>query len=294
MGIGQEAQSAVALRIGFLGAGRMATAMAAGFVRAGLARPEDLAASDPSPAARQQFAEATGAAAGEDNRAVAARSSVVILAVKPQNMAELLAELRGSLTTEHLVASIAAGIRLEQLRAGLGPAPRLVRVMPNAPCLVGCGASGFALDAGALPADRETVQSLLTATGRAVETPETLLDAVTGLSGSGPAFIFLVIEALADGGVAAGLPRAVALELAAQTVRGAAEMVLATGRHPGELKDTVASPGGTTIAGLAALESRGLRGALIEAVLAASRRAAELATNDPSPPDAGRASEEER
>lgn len=267
--------------------------MAAGFVRAGLIQPADLSGSDPSDEARARFAAASGAAAHDDNRAVVARSDVLVLAVKPQNMPHLLADIRDAVGGQHLVVSIAAGVRLQPLREGLGPGPRLARVMPNAPCLVGSSASGFALEAHASEADRQLVRELLAAVGRAFEVPEPLLDAVTGLSGSGPAFVFLAIEALADGGVAAGLPRSVALELAAQTVRGAAEMVLATGQHPGSLKDRVASPGGTTIAGLAVLESRGFRGALIEAVQAAARRASELAQNA-APASTGSASEEDR
>src|SRR5262249_39840467 len=160
---------------------------------------------------------------------------------------------------------------------GLGPC-RLVRVMPNTPCLVGMSASAYCLGPGATSADAELVNKLLSAVGLAVALGEEQLDAVTGLSGSGPAFVYLMIEALADGGVRMGLPRDIALRLAAQTLKGAAEMVLATGDHPGVLKDRVASPGGTTIAGLHVLEQQGVRGALISAVEAAARRATELAS----------------
>jgi pyrroline-5-carboxylate reductase len=191
-------------------------------------------------------------------------------------MADVLSELRGQLTQSHLVISIAAGIPLATIAQGLGPGPRLVRVMPNTPCLVGSGASAYCLGPGATPADRELVGRLLAAVGRAVQTPEKLLDAVTGLSGSGPAFVYVMIEALSDGGVNMGLPRDVATTLAAQTVLGAAQMVLTTGQHPGALKDQVASPGGTTIAGLQALEEHGLRAALIAAVEAATNRSMEL------------------
>jgi len=170
---------------------------------------------------------------------------------------------------------VAAGVRLAQLAAGLQTGVRLVRVMPNAPCLVGQGASAYCLGASVGTADSALVSKILSSVGIAFELEEKLLDAVTGLSGSGPAFVCVVIEALSDGGVRMGLPRSVATALAVQTVRGTAEM-LAGGDHPATLKDKVASPGGTTIAGLAALESHGLRAALIAAVEAATRRSIEL------------------
>ena len=266
-------------RLGFIGAGRMATALARGFVAQGLASAEQMIASDPLPAAAQEFARETGAKTTTDNAQVVAASDCLFLAVKPQQMAEVLAELCGKVTDKHLVVSVAAGITLAALAKGLGPGPRLVRVMPNTPCLIGQGASVYSLGPGATAADGELVGRLLSAVGVGCEAPEKLLDAVTGLSGSGPAFVYIMIEALSDGGVRMGLPRDLALKLAAQTVRGAAEMVLASGEHPAVLKDRVASPGGTTIAGLQALESGGLRAALIAAVEAAARRSAELGTS---------------
>jgi pyrroline-5-carboxylate reductase len=184
--------------------------------------------------------------------------------------------MKGEVLERHLVISVAAGISLAQLAEGLGPLPRLVRVMPNTPCLVGQGASGYCMGANTSLADQRLVEQLLSAVGIAVPVEEKLLDAVTGLSGSGPAFGYLMIEALSDGGVLAGLPRDIALQLAAQTLKGAAEMVLATGEHPGRLKDQVTSPGGTTIVGLQALEAGGLRSALINAVAAAVKRSKEL------------------
>jgi pyrroline-5-carboxylate reductase len=262
-------------RIGFLGAGRMATALAAGWLRAGLLSADRARASDPVPAARAAFTRDTGLPAGPDNVSVVASTDVLILAVKPQNMAALLAEVRPALTAAHLVLSIAAGVTLKQLTSGLGTA-RIIRVMPNTPCLLGASASGYSLGEGATPDDLALTDRLFNAVGRAFRLPEHLLDAVTGLSGSGPAFVYVMIEALADGGVRVGLPRDVAQALAAQTVLGAARMVLETGRHPGALKDEVASPGGTTIAGLHALERAGARGALIDAVVAATSRATEL------------------
>jgi pyrroline-5-carboxylate reductase len=184
--------------------------------------------------------------------------------------------LKGKVTSQHLVVSIAAGIPLKTLIAGLGPQARLVRVMPNTPCLVGASASGFALGGAATKEDSALVEQLLSAVGVAVPVEEKLLDAVTGLSGSGPAYVYQIIEALSDGGVRVGLPRAVATKLAAQTVLGAAKMVLETEQHPGILKDAVASPGGTTIAGLHELERGGLRAALMNAVESATNRSKEL------------------
>src|SRR5262249_28851546 len=211
-----------------------------------------------------------------DKRQGVATSDVLIIAVKPQSMAKLLADIRSAVSERHLIVSIAAGIPLRQPGEGLGPDRRLVRVMPNTPCLLGASASGFSPSETATPDDIALVQRLLDAVGKAFQLPENLLDAVTGLSGSGPAFVYVMIEALSDGGVRVGLPRDVATALAAQTVVGAARMVLETGTHPGALKDMVASPGGTTIAGLHALERGGVRGALIDAVEAATRRATEL------------------
>jgi pyrroline-5-carboxylate reductase len=265
--------------IGFIGAGQMARALAVGFVRAGLLKASQVLASDPVPAAAQAFHEALPAARMlGSNGAVAAAADILVLAVKPQQMGAVLAELKPALPGPRLVISIAAGVRLATLATGLGSGARLVRVMPNTPCLISQSASGYSLGPGATPADAETVSQLLSAVGRAFQVDEKLLDAVTGLAGSGPAFVYLVIEALSDGGVRMGLPRDVALTLAAQTVRGAAEMVLSTGEHPAMLKDRVASPGGTTIAGLQALEVGGLRGTLMAAVEAATRRSQELAT----------------
>ena len=262
--------------IGFLGAGRMASALARAWIQAGLAAPWAIRASDPAAAAREGFQALTGANAEAGNAAVARACQTLVLAVKPQSMASLCAEIAPCLAHGPLVVSIAAGVPMAKLSQWLGEGTRLVRVMPNTPCLVGASASGFSPGDRATEEDAALVQRLLDAVGKAVRVPEALLDAVTGLSGSGPAFAYLFIEALSDGGVRAGLPRAAATLLAAQTVLGAAKMVLESGLHPGELKDQVASPGGTTIAGLHALERAGLRGAAMDAVVAAAARSVEL------------------
>jgi pyrroline-5-carboxylate reductase len=252
----------------------MATALARAWLAAGLVKT--VQASDPLAEARENFASQTKVAATADNMAVVSTSDVLLLAVKPQAIPGLLTQIRPALDKRHLVLSIAAGITLRQLSDGLGAKCRLVRVMPNTPCLVGASASGYSPADTATPQDIALVDHLLKAVGKAFCLPECLLDAVTGLSGSGPAFVYVMIEALSDGGVRMGLPRDVATTLAAQTVLGSAKMVLETGAHPGHLKDMVASPGGTTIAGLHALERGGLRGALIDAVEAATKRSVEL------------------
>jgi pyrroline-5-carboxylate reductase len=268
--------TAGAPQIGFIGAGRMATALARGLVRAQLTSADRIAASDVEPGARESFARETGGRVSASNAETVRHGNIVVLAVKPQSMPGVLQELKSLLGPEHLVISIAAGVTLASLEAALGPDRRLVRVMPNTPCLVGKGASGFALGRAATADDGALVEKLLSTVGIAVQLPERLLDAVTGLSGSGPGYAFQIIEALSDGGVRVGLPRDVATRLAAQTLLGAAEMVLCTGQHPAALKDAVASPGGTTIAGLHVLEQCGVRAGLINAVMAATERSQEL------------------
>jgi pyrroline-5-carboxylate reductase len=268
--------SRAAHRIAFIGAGRMATALAKGMLEAAFVAPEQVCASDVSETACRQFEAATGCPTRETNAEAASDADVVVLAVKPQVLSDVLAGLAPHLALDQLVISIVAGVTLETLSQQCGHDQRLVRVMPNTPCLVGCGASAFARGEAASAADADFVRQLLETVGVAFEVPEHLLDAVTGLSGSGPAFVFQVIEALGDGGVRAGLPRSIAATLAAQTVLGAARMVLETEEHPAALKDAVTSPGGTTIAGLHELERGGLRAAILNAVLAAAERSGEL------------------
>ncbi|MFN0055887.1 MAG: pyrroline-5-carboxylate reductase [Planctomycetales bacterium] len=264
------------LRIGFIGAGKMATALARGLCQAGLTVPGNIRASDVMAGAREAFAAQTGAVASDQNLEVLRHAEILFLAVKPQHFRGVLEELAPHVGPAQLIVSIAAGIPLEVMAATLGAQRRLVRVMPNTPCLVGASASAYCLGGAATADDGRLVEQMLSAVGIAFAVPEALLDAVTGLSGSGPAYACLIIEALADGGVRVGLPRDVALKLAAQTLLGTAKMVLETGAHPGVLKDAVASPGGTTIAGLHELERGGVRGTLMNAVEAATRRAREL------------------
>lgn len=262
--------------IGFVGSGQMARALARGFVEAGLIGPASISSFDPVPQARDQFqAEVSGARVLSDNKSVVAASEVVFLAVKPQHLSEVATEIRSALSPDKLVVSIAAGVSVKTLESILDTR-RIVRVMPNTPCLVGHGATGYTSGSGATAMDCELVGKLLKSVGIAFEVKESLLDAVTGLSGSGPAYVFTIIEALSDGGVRMGLPRAIATELAVQTVRGSAELVRGTKLHPAVLREQVASPGGTTIAGLQALEDRGVRAAMLAAVEAATERSIEL------------------
>ena len=262
--------------IGFLGAGKMGEALARGLLKAKLAPPSRVLMSDSDGKRRTCVSDGLKVRTLDDNAALVSASDVVVVALKPGIVRQVLPGLAHAIGSGKLVVSIAAGITLAELEGMLAPGARVVRVMPNTPCLVGCGASAFALGSAATAADGKLVGTILSSVGLAVAVPEALLDAVTGLSGSGPAFVALVIEGLADGGVLAGLPRDTALRLAAQTVLGTARLVLDTGKHPAEVKDMVASPGGTTIAGLKVLEEKRLRGALMQAVEAAAERSKEL------------------
>jgi pyrroline-5-carboxylate reductase len=263
------------LKIGFLGAGKMASALAKGFIQAGLVQPTALLASDPIEAARGNFKE-MGANTTAFNPDVASFARVLILAVKPDQVADVLQEVAPKFTDDHLLISIAAGVPLSKLESALRSGARIIRGMPNTPALVGASATAFALGRSARTDDGQLAQRLFSAVGVAFQVKESLLDAVTGLSGSGPAYVFLMIEALSDGGVAAGLPRDVAVRLAAQTVFGSAKLLLETGSHPGALKDMVTSPGGTTIEGLHELEKGGVRAALINAVRSATEKSKKL------------------
>jgi pyrroline-5-carboxylate reductase len=264
-------------RVAFIGTGQMATALAAGFART-LLRPQQISGTDPSAEARTRFVTAVGEGTRVTDKPedLMRDATVVIVAVKPGVVSAALKQIAPLVTAKHLIVSVAAGISLEALAANLPQGTRLIRTMPNTPCLVGKGACGISASASALPTDTALLIQLLETVGLVDVVPESLLDAVTGLSGSGPAYAFQIIEALSDGGVRMGLPRATATRLAAQTLLGAAEMVLQTGKHPGELKDSVTSPGGTTIAGLHALERGALRAALMNAVEAATLRSQQL------------------
>ena len=261
--------------VGFIGAGMMASALMDCLVSKGIVNsPASISCSDVWEQARVN-ASAKGYFTSQSNTEVSQRvTDALILAVKPNVVEEACKEI-STIPSEALIISIAAGIPLEKLEMWL-PGRRVVRVMPNTPCVVGEAASGFSLGKNANEKDGDIVKSIFGSVGIALEVDEANLDAVTGLSGSGPAYVFQFIEALSDAGVRVGLPRSVATQLAAQTVKGAAEMVLQTGKHPGLLKDGVASPGGTTIAGIEALEKGGFRASTISAVVAATKRSMQL------------------
>ncbi|MBM4359778.1 MAG: pyrroline-5-carboxylate reductase [Deltaproteobacteria bacterium] len=258
-------------RIGFLGGGNMAEALLRGLLASGVTTPDALQVSDPALERRHHFLEAYGIAVHAENEDCAAWADVVLIAVKPQAMPAVL----GSLATyDGLAITIAAGVATATVEAA-SPA-RVVRAMPNTPALVLAGATAVARGGRASEEDLALAEELFAAVGRVVRVPEAMLDAVTGLSGSGPAYVMTMIEGLADGGVKMGLPRDVALTLAAQTVYGSAMLQLLTEEHPAVLRDRVTSPGGTTSAGLARLEAAAFRHALIDAVEAATRRSLEL------------------
>jgi pyrroline-5-carboxylate reductase len=262
--------------VGFVGAGNMGEALIKGLLGASLVPAEAIVATDVRPERLKDLTLQYGIRSAADNGTLVRQTDVVILAVKPQIMAEVLAEIAPAVTRDKLLVSIAAGVSTARLRAGLGKDARLIRVMPNTPALVLEGVTAIARGEGLEPGDLDVAGAIFGAVGRVVVLGEEAMDAVTGLSGSGPAYVALVVEALADGGVHAGLDRATALTLATQTVLGAARLLRETGLHPGALKDMVSSPGGTTIAGVAALEAGGLRTALITAVERATQRSREL------------------
>jgi len=263
-------------KIGVIGAGKIGSAIARGIIQAGLVKKENVMASDVSDALRQAVAQELGIKATADNRELCDFADILILAVKPQVVEPVAREIGKNLGHAKLLVSVAAGVPLARIETHLEPGARVVRVMPNIPCVVGAGASGFAAGAHATPADLQKVGAVLNSFGVGMAVEEKYLDAVTGLSGSGPAYVFLFMEALADGGVQMGLTREVALKLSVQTVYGAARLALESKKHLGELKDEVASPGGTTIAGIYALEKGGFRGTVMDAVASATQRSQEL------------------
>jgi pyrroline-5-carboxylate reductase len=262
--------------VGFIGSGNMAGAIMDGLATKGACLAENIICSDMYEPSLQK-ARAKGMVGTMDNADVIRKAKdAIILAVKPNDIPGVCTFIAESKTeVEACIVSIAAGVSLETLERLL-PGRRVIRVMPNTPCLVGEGAAGFCLGSLATAHDKSVVETIFGSCGVANELPEILLNAVTGLSGSGPAYVFQFIEAMADGGVRAGLPRDVSLQMAAQTVKGAAEMVLVTGKHPGVLKDMVTSAGGTTIAGFERLEQGGLRGTVMGAVVTATKRSMQL------------------
>ena len=272
------AQALSGARIGFIGGGAMGEALVGGVLAAGVAAA-NVCVADPDPGRRKLVEDGHGIRSVARGSELVGDADVIVIAVKPGLVPTVLADVAtaGDAVLQPLWISIAAGIGLEALAGGLPAGARIVRAMPNTPALVGAGAAAFVANAAATPEDRTVARALFESVGVVWEAPdESLIDAVTGLSGSGPAYVFVLLDALADAGVRMGLPRDAASLLATQTVLGAAQLASETGRHPGALKDQVTSPGGTTIAGLERLEAGGFRAAIHEAVAAATRRSREL------------------
>ena len=267
-----------------IGGGRMGRAMAQGMIRGGVLSAERLCVIDRNPQSRTWWAEnvpgAVIAAPTEMEQPPGGDATIAILAVKPNHLEQVIATARNrqdDFWKRMLVVSVAAGVSLDRLTTWSG-SRRVARVMPNTPSLVGAGASAYCCAEDVDAADEQDLRTVLDSFGTSAAVPEYQMDAVTGLSGSGPAYVFMFIEALADGGVLAGLPRATAMQMAVQTVLGAAKMVAETGDHPGVLKDAVASPGGTTIAAIRALEHNAFRGTIIDAVMASATRSREISS----------------
>jgi pyrroline-5-carboxylate reductase len=263
-------------RLAFIGAGNMGEAMIRGLLRGEDCRPDEIAASGPREERMRELRDRFGIRTSTDNRSVLDGADLVIVAVKPQIMARVLEEIADPVPPHALVISIAAGVPISAIESRIREGTRIVRAMPNTPALVDAGATAISRGAHATDADLADAKRIFDAVGITVVLDEAQLDAVTGLSGSGPAYIFLILEALADAGVKVGLSRRTAQLLAAQTVLGSAKLLMETNEHPGLLKDMVTSPGGTAITGLHTLEAGGVRTTLIDAVEAATKRSQEL------------------
>jgi pyrroline-5-carboxylate reductase len=268
-----------AAKIAFIGGGNMAEALVKGLLK-GTVPAAAMLVAEPNEQRRRLLAERYGVGVTDDNGAAVRFGEMLVLAVKPQLLDEVLSGIAAGFTGDRLLISILAGIATDTLEGYFDGRPRVVRAMPNTPALVGEGATALCAGRFARPDDLQMARRLFEAVGIVQMVGETQMDAVTGLSGSGPAYVFTVIEALADGGVQQGLPRETALALAVQTVLGSARLVRETGSHPAVLRDQVCSPGGTTIAAMKSLEERGLRAALMEAVASAARRSRELGTKE--------------
>jgi pyrroline-5-carboxylate reductase len=266
------------LTVGFLGAGAMGSALIQGMVNKGFIIPNNIKVYDICKDRVKRLEESVGIC-GVDDPTGLGRVDVLIIAVKPSQIKQALIGMKECLSQDTLLISIAAGVKISSIEQIMGLNYPIIRVMPNTPCLVGEGVCGISLGRLADAQHEAIAQQIFSSVGEAYVLPEELLDAVTGLSGSGPAYVCLIIEALADGGVLAGLPRELALKMATQTLLGTSKLVkqrLAIGEHPAKLKDQVASPGGTTIAGLSVLEQLNVRGALIKSVKEATARSVEL------------------
>lgn len=266
-----------AMKVGLIGCGRMGSALIAGIAKSDITKPADILAFDPAPDAVSALVKSTGISAAHSNMDLASRSQAILIAVKPQYVTSVLEEIAPAITKDHLLISIAAGVTLEKMEAACPAATRIIRAMPNTPALIGLGATGIAPGNHASKEDLELAQKLLQSVGIVSITEEAQLDSVTGLSGSGPAYVYTFIESLALQAEKEGLAADEALKLATQTIIGAAHMVRQTGLSPRELVNQVTSPGGTTLAGLAALTEHGFEKSIAAGVHAATERSREIA-----------------
>ncbi len=263
------------MKIGFIGGGNMAGAMIRGILKGGLAGPDEMMVSDINPKTLEAISKETGIGTGT-NKETTAFADILFLAVKPQFFEEMLADISPAVSEDTLIVSIAPGKTIAWIKERIGRPCRLIRTMPNTPALVGEGMMGVCPDENVAPEEVEAVRRVCESFARTEIVPEKLMNVVTGVSGSSPAYVFMMIEALADAAVADGMPRAQAYRFAAQAVLGSARMVLESGKHPGELKDMVCSPGGTTAQAVRVLEEKGFRSALIEAVIACDRKSEQM------------------
>jgi pyrroline-5-carboxylate reductase len=264
-------------KIGFIGSGNMAEAIIKGTINAGIFSPKNITSSDIKEERRRLFSDSYGIKTVSDNCGLVSLADIVVLAVKPQSFRAILKEIAQVVDRSKLIISIAAGVTLANIEEGLNRKSRVVRVMPNTPALIGEGAAAISPGSNAMKDDLDITRNIFDVLGKTVVIDEKHMDAVTGLSGSGPAYVFLFIDALIDAGVNIGLDRNTARTLAVQTVLGATKMLLETGEHPAVLKDRVTSPGGTTIAGLRVMEAGNIRAVILDAVEAATKRSRELA-----------------
>lgn len=269
------------MKLGFIGLGNMASAIIGGILKEGIAAPNEIIGSAKTEKTAKEMAERFGIETCTDNQKIAAQADVLVLAVKPQFFPEVIAEIRDSVREETLLVSIAAGKTIQYIEEQFGASEngkkiKLVRCMPNTPALVLAGCSGYCMNEHVNGKERELAKRLFESFGRAIEVPERLIDVVGSVAGSSPAFVFMFIEAMADGAVAEGMPRKQAMEFAAQAVFGSAKLALESGMHPGELKDMVCSPGGSTIQGVKVLEKGSMRGTVMEAVIACVEKSRKL------------------
>ncbi|MCH8496070.1 MAG: pyrroline-5-carboxylate reductase [Balneolales bacterium] len=268
--------SQISNKIAIIGSGKMGDTIISGLLASGIAKADQITASDPSAKRLDYIKTKHGVHVTTDNHSAVKAAQILIFCVKPQNAEGVFASVKESIESDDLVISIMAGVTLRKMEGWLPLGTSVIRVMPNTPSQVNAGMSAIARGSSVSDDQLSVTQRLFSSVGRTIVLDEKHFDAVTGLSASGPAFIYIVIEALADGGVKSGLPRETAIELAAQMTLGAAKMVLETGKHPAILKDDVTTPAGCTTDGILALEEGGVRVTLIKAVTEATRRAGEL------------------